>query len=195
MVDSVCRRGKTAVFLVSLHRRARDANASQGSPLLDGRLTETALSYTRLVASDHDQGSTARSTLRSAIDRVTDALGHEFSFTVAAVAVGVWLVVGSIYGLNAKLVVLTMNVVTFVMVFAVQHTSSRESRALNVKMDELIRATAARNDLIGVETESHGELEERREQLVVEAEHPDPSASSAASRYAELGSSESAGAD
>lgn len=169
--------------------------ATLARPVLAGRLTETALSYTRFVAPDHDQGSTARSTLRSAIDRVTDALGHEFSFTVAAVAVGVWLVVGSIYGLNAKLVLLIMNVVTFVMIFAVQHTSSRESRALNVKIDELIRATAARNDLIGVETESHGELEERREQLVVEAEHPDPSASSTAPRYAELGSSEAAGAD
>jgi low affinity Fe/Cu permease len=130
------------------------------------------LSYTRLVGLDEEQVSAARSGLRSAIDRVTDALGHEFMFTAAAVAVGVWLLVGAVYGLDSNLVLLIMNVVTFVMVFAVQHTSSRESRALNLKMDELIRATAARNDLIGVETESHGELEERREQLIADAGQP-----------------------
>ena len=135
-------------------------------PVVSGQLAATTLSYTRVVASDHDQLSDARSALRSVIDSVTDALGHEFTFTTAAVAVAVWLAVGAIYGLNAKLILLIMNVVTFVMVFAVQHTSSRESRALNVKIDELIRATAARNDLIGVETESHGELEERRDELV-----------------------------
>ena len=34
MVDSVCRRGKTAVFLVSLHRRARDAKAVRAKQFL-----------------------------------------------------------------------------------------------------------------------------------------------------------------
>jgi low affinity Fe/Cu permease len=50
-------------------------------------------------------------------------------------------------------------------VFAVQHTSSRESRALNVKLDELIRVTAARNELIGAEDERHDQLADRREEL------------------------------
>ena len=58
--------------------------------------------------------------------------------------------------------------VTFVMVFALQHTSSRESRALNVKLDELIRVTRARNELIGAEDESHDQLAERREELLDE---------------------------
>ena len=52
------------------------------------------------------------------------------------------------------------------MVFAVQHTSSRESRALNLKLDELIRVSQARNELIGSEDESHGRLAERREQVL-----------------------------
>lgn len=52
------------------------------------------------------------------------------------------------------------------MVFAVQHTSSRESRALNLKLDELIRVSQARNELIGAEDESHGTLAERREQVL-----------------------------
>ena len=65
--------------------------------------------------------------------------------------------------------------VTFVMVFAVQHTSSREARALNVKVDELIRATNARNDLIGVEDESHRQLDERSRHLLDERAAPEQS--------------------
>jgi len=121
--------------------------------------------------SDADQRVVAaRSGLRSVIDRLTDLLGHEITFAVAALFVAVWLLVGIRYGLDANLISLIMNVGTFMMVFAVQHTSSRESRALNVKLDELIRVTAARNDLIGVEAESHGELDERRERLLTEAD-------------------------
>ena len=55
------------------------------------------------------------------------------------------------------------------MVFALQHTSSRESRALNVKLDELIRVSGARNELIGAEDESHDpDPAERREELLDE---------------------------
>ena len=54
---------------------------------------------------------------------------------------------------------------TLILVCAVQHTSSRESRALNLKMDELIRVSAARNELIGAEDESHRQLDVRRTQL------------------------------
>ena len=57
--------------------------------------------------------------------------------------------------------------VTFVVVFAVQHTSSRESRALNVKLDELISDSSAKQ-LIGAEDESHDQLAERRDELLDE---------------------------
>ena len=64
-----------------------------------------------------------------------------------------------------------VSLLTFVMVFAVQHTSSRESRALNLKLDELIRVTEARNELIGAEDESHARLDERRRDLRDERGH------------------------
>lgn len=63
---------------------------------------------------------------------------------------------------------LVISLVTLVMVFAIQHTSSREARALNVKLDELIRVSEARNELIGAEDESHVQLNERRGQLLAE---------------------------
>jgi low affinity Fe/Cu permease len=77
------------------------------------------------------------------------------------------LIVGLVVGRLAAVASIA-TLVTFVMVFAVQHTSSRESRALNVKLDELIRVTSARNELIGAEDESHAQLDERREQLLDE---------------------------
>jgi low affinity Fe/Cu permease len=46
---------------------------------------------------------------------------------------------------------------------------------LNVKVDELIRATNARNDLIGVEDESHGQLDERSQHLLEERAAPEQS--------------------
>lgn len=74
------------------------------------------------------------------IDQFADALGDEKAFAIAAVLV----CAGAVFGLVTRHlgeVASVATLITFVMVFAVQHTSSRESRALNVKLDELIRAT------------------------------------------------------
>ena len=101
------------------------------------------------------------------IDQITDSLGDQKAFAAAVGVVLVGLIVGLVVGKLAAVASIA-TLVTFVMVFAVQHTSSRESRALNVKLDELIRVTAARNELIGAEDESHAQLDERREQLLDE---------------------------
>jgi low affinity Fe/Cu permease len=101
------------------------------------------------------------------IDQITDALGDQKAFATAAILVLAALVAGLVAGELAA-VASVATLVTFVMVFAVQHTSSRESRALNIKLDELIRVTSARNELIGAEDESHAQLDERREQLLDE---------------------------
>lgn len=109
------------------------------------------------------------------IDQVTDALGDEKAFAIAAVLVCAGVVVGVMTDRVGE-VASVAALVTFVMVFAVQHTSSRESRALNVKLDELIRVTNARNDLIGAEDESHDQLAERGEDLLEERDTGDQQA-------------------
>jgi low affinity Fe/Cu permease len=101
------------------------------------------------------------------IDRFTDALGDEKTFAAAVIVVTAAVLVGALMG---RLVAVSSiaTLVTFVMVFAVQHTSSRESRALNIKIDELLRVSAARNDLIGAEDETHSQLDDRRQELLEE---------------------------
>ena len=98
------------------------------------------------------------------IDEITDALGDEKAFAVSAAVIVVVLVAGVMTG-RLEWFASVAALVTFVMVFAIQHTSSRESRALNVKLDELIRVSNARNDLIGAEDESHRRLEQRSDDL------------------------------
>lgn len=99
------------------------------------------------------------------IDRITDALGDEKAFAVAVALVIAALVAGLLSGHLAAVASLA-TLITFVMVFAVQHTSSRESRALNLKMDEIIRVSTARNEFIGAEDESHAQLDQRRKDLL-----------------------------
>jgi low affinity Fe/Cu permease len=104
-----------------------------------------------------------------AIDRLTDTLGDERVFVAAAVLVVPVALVGAATG-TLTTIASIVALLTLVMVFAVQHTSSRESRALNLKLDELIRATDARNELIGAEGESHEHLNRRRRDLLEERE-------------------------
>ena len=119
------------------------------------------------MTADRPPAREQRAPTSRVIDRITYSLGDEKAFAAAACLVIVALIGGLVVGKLAAVASIA-TLVTFVMVFALQHTSSRESRALNVKLDELIRVTGARNDLIGAEDESHDQLDERREELLGE---------------------------
>lgn len=54
------------------------------------------------------------------------------------------------------------SVVTFLMVFVIQNTQNRDSAAVQAKLDELIRVSAATNSLIGIETLTQEEIAEIR---------------------------------
>ena len=53
-------------------------------------------------------------------------------------------------------------IVTFLMVFLIQNSQNRDSAAIQVKLDELIRVSAARNSFVGIEHLTDDELEEIR---------------------------------
>jgi low affinity Fe/Cu permease len=57
------------------------------------------------------------------------------------------------------------SIVTFLMVFLIQNAQNRDSTALQLKLDELIRTTASRKDLVGIEDMSEQELQSMREQV------------------------------
>jgi low affinity Fe/Cu permease len=112
-----------------------------------------------------DPDSASRRPASRLIDRVSDFLGREVTFGAVVIVDLAVIVVIVAVGVNDQPVLATISValsmVTLVMVCAVQHTSSRESKALNLKLDELIRVSAARNELIGAEDESHNQLDTR----------------------------------
>lgn len=96
-------------------------------------------------------------------------LGTPFAFAAACAVVILWAVTGPVFGYSDtwQLVINTgTTIVTFLMVFLVQNTQNRDSRALHLKLDEVLRSSdAARNKLINLENCSDEELEKIERQF------------------------------
>ncbi len=95
------------------------------------------------------------------------AAGRPLSFGLAVLVVLVWAVTGPLFGFSDtwQLVINTgTTIVTFLMVFLIQNTQNRDTAALQIKLDELIRATQrAENALLDLEELEDDELEHIRE--------------------------------
>jgi low affinity Fe/Cu permease len=111
---------------------------------------------------------------RSFFDRFAKGIsrfaGHPIAFAVAAIIIAAWIVCGPIFGFSDtwQLVINTATtIVTFLMVFLIQNTQNRESAAIQLKLDELIRASrGAHNGLLDLEELSEGELDAFRQTYV-----------------------------
>lgn len=101
--------------------------------------------------------------------------GHYLAFTVALAIVIVWAVSGPLFAFSStwQLVINTgTTIITFLMVFLVQNSQNRDSAAIHIKLDEIIKSiTRADNRMLSAEEDTEEELEQLR------------------SRYEELGAS------
>ena len=82
---------------------------------------------------------------------VSNATGRPAAFALATLVVVAWAVSGPIFGFSDtwQLVINTgTTIVTFLMVFLIQHTQNRDNEALHLKIDELIRAAKHANNAI-----------------------------------------------
>jgi low affinity Fe/Cu permease len=91
------------------------------------------------------------------------AAGHHLTFTLAVLIIVVWAVTGPVFGFSDtwQLIINTgTTIVTFLMVFLIQNTQNRDSTAMHLKIDEIIRAIdGARNSVINLEDLEDKELE------------------------------------
>jgi low affinity Fe/Cu permease len=100
--------------------------------------------------------------------------GHSMAFAAAVALIGLWLVSGPLFGFSDtwQLVINTATtIVTFLMVFVIQNTQNRDGAAIQIKLDELVRATrGAHNGLLDLEELSEAEIEAFRQKYVQLAE-------------------------
>ena len=94
--------------------------------------------------------------------------GRPWAFGAAAIFVIGWVLSGPLFHFSDtwQLVMNTMSsIITFLMVFLIQNAQNRDGVALQLKLDELIRATEARDKLLGIERLSEPELEAMRARI------------------------------
>jgi low affinity Fe/Cu permease len=93
---------------------------------------------------------------------VTTATGSAWAFMLALSTIGVWAILGPTFGYSDtwQLVINTSTtIITFLMVFVIQHSQNKEMKSIQIKLDELIAATGgASNKLIDVEEMSDEEV-------------------------------------
>jgi len=96
--------------------------------------------------------------------RASTWLGSKWAFAGAGLVIVIWASTGPIfhYSDTWQLVINTgTTIVTFLMVFLIQNTQNRDARAINLKLNELIRAIdKARDQMIDIESLSDVELDE-----------------------------------
>jgi low affinity Fe/Cu permease len=110
---------------------------------------------------------------------VEHVVGSPWAFLVAAGSIIVWFVSGPLFdwGQGWQLTVNTgTTVITFLMVFVIQGTQSRDTQALHLKLDELIRVSEGRNSVISAEDLDAASLRAIKRQLQKLAEGETPSA-------------------
>ena len=106
---------------------------------------------------------------RTNANKIADKVGSPGAFGLGLLVVIVWAVTGPLYHYSDtwQLVINTgTSVVTFLMVFLIQNTQNRDAQAMQLKLNELIRAVStARNMMVDLENCSEEEIKEISEEF------------------------------
>lgn len=101
----------------------------------------------------------------SIANKASQAAGRASAFVLACAVIVIWAITGPLFQFSDtwQLVINTgTTIVTFLMVFLIQNSQNRDSAAIQVKLDELIRTDSVQNSFVGIEHLSADELEELR---------------------------------
>ena len=118
-----------------------------------------------MCETDQGRNRPGRSLFPTVANKASQAAGRASAFVLACSVVIVWAVTGPIFRFSDtwQLVINTgTTIITFLMVFLIQNSQNRDSAAIQVKLDELIRTGTVQNSFIGIEHLSADELEELR---------------------------------
>lgn len=107
-----------------------------------------------------------RDLFNAAAKKAARATGRPWTFLAAVAIVVIWAVTGPVFQFNDtwQLVINTgTTIITFLMVFLIQHTQNADAAAVQIKLDELIRVVAeANNELLDLEELDEDRLEQIR---------------------------------
>jgi low affinity Fe/Cu permease len=118
-------------------------------------------------AGTHTQGASTPQNVhewfRCQARAISVAAGSPWSFTLALLGIALWACLGPRFNYSDtwQLVINTATtIITFLMVFLIQNTQNRDTRAIQLKLDELLRGVAgARTGLVNLEVLSDEDLE------------------------------------
>jgi low affinity Fe/Cu permease len=110
-----------------------------------------------------DKTNGTEGAFRKAAQAASFQVGRPWAFAGAVTLIVGWAILGPVFGFSDtwQLVINTgTTIITFLMVFLVQNTQNRDAKAIQLKLDELLRGVeGARNDLVALEGLSDEELE------------------------------------